>query len=177
MVCTYTVHLSRKLSKSIGAMVKARTVFERNTLLSMYNSLILPYLSYSIHVWGKAYNTHFNHLIKMQNKAVRCIAEVTPRTITEPLYSELDTMPLKSFHIYAIGLFVYQFRNEILPGLFANMFTYVDEVHPYNTNNSANSHLYTSFHPTRRGQSDLHRPSSVESFTIKNTSSLLHRLF
>ena len=70
--------ISRKISKGIGVMVKARKVFEQNTLLSLYNSLILPYLSYCIHVWGKAYNTHLNHLIKMQNRAVHLIAGVTP---------------------------------------------------------------------------------------------------
>ena len=36
-------YTSRKISKGIGVMVKAWKVFERNTLLSLYNSLILPY--------------------------------------------------------------------------------------------------------------------------------------
>ena len=136
-------------------MVKARKVFERNTLLSLYNSLILPYLNYCIHVRGKAYNTHLNHLIKMQNKAVRLIAGVTPHTNTDPLCSALNTMPLKSLYTYAIGLFMYRFSNEMLPELLANMFIHVDEVHSYNTRNSANSHLYTSFHQTQRGQNCL----------------------
>ena len=108
-------YISRKISKGIGVMVKARKVFERNTLLSLYNSLILPYLNYCIHVWGKAYNTHLNHLIKMQNKAVSLIACITPRTNTDPLYSALNIMPLKSLYMYAIGLFMYRFSNEMLP--------------------------------------------------------------
>ena len=64
-------YISRKFVKGTGVMVKARKVFERFTVLSLYNSLILLYLNYCIHVWGKAYNSHLNHLIKMQNKAVR----------------------------------------------------------------------------------------------------------
>ena len=58
----------------------------------------------------------------MQNKAVRLIAGVTPRTNTDPLYSALNIMPLKSLYTYAIGLFMYKFSNEMLPELFANMF-------------------------------------------------------
>ena len=138
-------------------MVKARKVFKQNTLLSLYNLLILPYLNYCIHVWGKAYNTHLNHLIKMQNKAVRLIGGVTPRTNTVTLYSALDIMSLKSLYTYAIGLFMYKFSNEMLPELFANMFTQVDEVHTYNTGNSANNQLYTSVNPTRRGQKRVKR--------------------
>ena len=42
----------------------------------------------------------------MQNKAVRLIAGVTPRTNTDPFYFELHIMPLKSLYMYAIGLFM-----------------------------------------------------------------------
>ena len=35
-------YISRQISKGIGVIVKARKVFEQNTLLSLYNSLILP---------------------------------------------------------------------------------------------------------------------------------------
>ena len=117
---------------------KPERSLNKNTFFSLYNSLILPYLNYCIHVWGKAYETHLNHLIKMQHKAVRLIVWVTPRTNTVTLYSELNIMPLKSLYI--------------IIQLFANMFSQVDEVHTYNTRNSANNRLYTSFHPTRRGQ-------------------------
>ena len=172
-------YTSRKISKGIGVMVKARKVFEQNTLLSLYNSLILPYLNYCIHVWGKAYDTHLNHLIKMQNKAVRLIAGVTPRTNTVTLYSELNIMPLKSLYMYAIGLFMYKFSNVMLPELFANMFTQVDEVHTYNTRNSANNHLCTSFHPTRRGQKCVkYTGPQVWNFILTWCKSLLlHRMF
>ena len=64
--CAHIQYISRKKSKGICVMVKARKVFEQNTLLSLYNSLMLPCLNYYIHVWGKAYNTHLNHLIKMK---------------------------------------------------------------------------------------------------------------
>ena len=142
-------------------MVKARKAFEQNTLLSLHNSPTLHYLNYCIHVWGKVYKTHLNHLIKMQNKADRLIAGVTPRSNTDPLYSALNIVRLKSLCMYAIGLFMYKFSNEMLLELFANI--HVDEVHTYNTRNSANIHLYTSFHPSRRGQK---RPSSMQFHTI-----------
>ena len=88
----------------------------------------------------------------MQTKAVHLIAAVTPCTNTDPLHSALNIMPLKSLYMYAIGLFMYKSSNEMFPELFANMFIHVDEVHSYNTRNSANSHLYASFHPTRHWQ-------------------------
>ena len=51
-------YISKKIAKGIGVIVKATKLFDKVTLLSLYNSLILPYLSYCIHIWGNAYQTH-----------------------------------------------------------------------------------------------------------------------
>ena len=56
-------YICGKMSKGIGIIIKARKVFNEATLLSLYNSLILPYLSYCIHVWGKTYDTHLKHVL------------------------------------------------------------------------------------------------------------------
>ena len=49
---THWLH-QQKIAKGIGVIIKARKLFDKVTLLSLYNSLILPYLSYCIHIWGK----------------------------------------------------------------------------------------------------------------------------
>ena len=85
-----------RFAKGIGVIIKARKVISPATLLSLYNSLIMPHLTYCIHVWGKAYDTHLSHLMSLQNKVVRIIAGVSPRTHAEPLYADLNIMPLKS---------------------------------------------------------------------------------
>ena len=69
-------YISGKITKGIGVIIKARKVFSAVTLLSLHNSLIMPYLSYCIHVWGKAYDTHLRHIMSLQNKVVRIIAGV-----------------------------------------------------------------------------------------------------
>ena len=43
-------YICGKMSKGISIIIKARKVFNEATLLSLYNSLILPYLSYCIHM-------------------------------------------------------------------------------------------------------------------------------
>ena len=56
-LCQY---ICGKMSKGIGIIIKTRKVFNETTLLSLYNSLILPCVSYCLHVLGKAYDTHLN---------------------------------------------------------------------------------------------------------------------
>ena len=76
----HIMYISKKISKGIGIILKARKVFNMETLLSLYHTFVYPYLSYCIHVWGKAYNTHLNDLIVLQNKAMLIISGVPSRT-------------------------------------------------------------------------------------------------
>ena len=45
-------HISNKISKGIGVITNVRKLFDQTTLMSLYNSLILPYIMYCAHVWG-----------------------------------------------------------------------------------------------------------------------------
>ena len=87
-------YISKKIAKGIGVIVKARKVFDKVTLLSLYNSLILPYLSYCIHIWGNAYQTHLQKLHVLQNKIIRIIAGVPRRTSSDPLYDEFNILKI-----------------------------------------------------------------------------------
>ena len=145
-------YISGKIAKGIGVIIKARKVFSPATLLSLYNSLIMPYLTYCIHVWGKAYDTHLSHLMLLQNKVVRIIAGVSPRTHAEPLYADLNIMPLKKLYLYTVGLFMYKFSNDMLPEIFDDMFTHVNTIHDRNTRQSIKKHLYIPLYVTTRSQ-------------------------
>ena len=62
----HIMHISKNIAKGIGIILKARKVFDNETLFSLYYTFIYPYLNYCIHVWGKAYDTHLHHLIVLQ---------------------------------------------------------------------------------------------------------------
>ena len=73
-------YISKKIAKGNGIILKSRKVFSNETLLSLYHTFAYPYLSYCIHVWGNAYNIHLNDLIALQNKVMRIINGVPPKT-------------------------------------------------------------------------------------------------
>ena len=53
---TWSSHLeyiSGKIAKGIGVTIKERMIFSVVTLLSLYKSLSMSYLSYCIYVWKK----------------------------------------------------------------------------------------------------------------------------
>ena len=148
-------YICGKISKGIGIIIKVRKVFNETTLLSLYNSLILPYVSYCIDVWGKAYDTHLKHVMVLQNKAVRVIAGVPPRTNADNLYLELDVLSVKKIFVYAISIFMYKYMNGMLPELFRDMFTPISDIHSYDTRQAKNKKLFVSFKSTSRGQQSV----------------------
>ena len=48
----HIAHISLKISRATGVIFRLRHIYPREILLTMYNTLILPHLSYCILVWG-----------------------------------------------------------------------------------------------------------------------------
>ena len=145
-------YIKNKIAKSLGIILKARKVFTRDTLLSLYNSLVYPYLCYCIHVWGSAYGVYLADLIILQKKIVRIICGVPPRTHSQPLFKELKILNISDIYIYNIGLFMYKYINQMSPPIF-DMFVLNSDIHSYGTRNSNMFHIPAC--PTNRSQKTL----------------------
>ena len=86
----HIMYISKKTAKGIGILLKSRKGFDNDTLLSLYHTFVCPYLHYCIHIRGKAYNTHLNDLVVLQNKAMCIISGVPPRTNMDRFYVEMS---------------------------------------------------------------------------------------
>ena len=162
-------YISKKISKCIGIILKSRKVFSNETLLSLYHTFVYPYLSYCIHVWGKAYKTHLNDLVVLQNKAMRIINGVPPRTNMDNFYIENNILTAKHIYNYNIGLFMYKYVNKMTPDVFDNFFSSISDIHQYETRNATMKLLYITFRGTTRGQKDFKYLSPrIWNFIIKN---------
>ena len=142
----------RKLLKVLVSSSKHGKFLIKTTLLSIYNSLILPYIGYCIHIWGNAYQTHLQKLHILQNNIVRIIAGVPRRTPSDKLYCELNILKLKKLYLYAVGLCIYTYENDVLPELFKDMFIKVTDVHEHGTRNATMDQLCIPIYGTVHGQ-------------------------
>ena len=57
-------------------MVKLKHHVSKAALISLYHSLIYPYLTYACTLWGNNYNAPLSQIVKLRNKAVRIINDV-----------------------------------------------------------------------------------------------------
>ena len=133
-------HICTKIAKNIGIILKARHVFEKHTWLSLYYSLIYPYLTYFIQVWGATYQSHLSKMMILQKKIVRIIHGVPPRTHTEPLILVLNVLKVSDLYRYNIALFMYKLNNSMLPDIFP-MFVHNYEIHNYETRQLKQFHI------------------------------------
>ena len=61
-------YICQKASKKIGIIAKLRHFVPRHVLLTLYRSLILPYISYGICAWGHSAETHLHKLLVLQRE-------------------------------------------------------------------------------------------------------------
>ena len=56
-------HITSKISKTVGIIARLRYYVPTSVLLTIYQSLIFPYLSYGIVAWGHAAQTYINQIL------------------------------------------------------------------------------------------------------------------
>ena len=125
-------YISKKIAKNIGIVIKARHIFEKNTLLTLYYSFIFPYLNYCIQLWGSTYKTHLKKIEILQKKVIRIIAGVNKRVHSKPIFNDLCVLTVSNVFEYNIGLIMYKYHHGWLPTVL-NMFEKNNDIHTHNT--------------------------------------------
>ncbi len=96
----------QKIVSALYALKNCRQYLNADAAKILYYSLIYPYLSNGIHLWGSTYKTYLEQLIVLQKKAVRIIANADFREHSLPLFRQLGILPLSKLQEYCLGKFV-----------------------------------------------------------------------
>ena len=79
-------------------------------MISLYYSLVYPYLDYANLAWGSTYASHLDPLFKLQKRAVRVINNVSYLSHTNGLFKSCSILKLKD--IYNLQLGVHMYKNR-----------------------------------------------------------------
>ena len=115
---TWKSHINElclKLSKTVGILSKVRYFVSRHILVMLYYSLIYPFLTYSVHVWGLTFPSFLTQLFIIQKRAIRIISFSEPKSHSEPLFKSLNLLKLNDVIESQILSFVYQWSHRLLP--------------------------------------------------------------
>ena len=98
--------LCLKLSKTVGIFSKLRYYVNVDILIMLYYSLIYPFLTYGIQVWGLTYPTYLKPVatLKLQKRVVRIMTFTDPRSHSEPLQNvgatDTSSLPVHNAHTF-----------------------------------------------------------------------------
>ena len=87
-------HITSKISKTVGIIARLRYYVPTNVLLTIYQSLIFPYLSYGIVTWGHAAQTYINQILVLQKRGPRVIYFTSYRLHSIPLFVSSNTISI-----------------------------------------------------------------------------------
>ena len=83
----HILFISSKISKYLEILLRLRHFVPTDTLLSIYQSLIQPYISYGIAVWSQAAQTNLETLLILKKRALHLIHFAACRSHAIPLFN------------------------------------------------------------------------------------------
>lgn len=90
--------IANKLARVTGILVRLRLLLPLKVKLLLYNSLFLSHINYCHLVWGNTTSSNINILFLLQKKAVRTILNAPFDAHTDPIFDQLNIIPLKAVY-------------------------------------------------------------------------------
>ena len=82
----YTLNINKKISKMLYSINKLSTLLKTKTLITIYNNICLPHLTYGNYIWGNTYNNNIKAIQLIHKKIIRIINNKKYQEHTENLF-------------------------------------------------------------------------------------------
>ena len=105
-------HVAIKISRTVGLICKLQHFLPRYILLTIYRSLVTPYLTYSLMAWGQAYKSYLEKLFKLQKRALRFIYFSERNQHTIPLFIDAGVLPLQFLYYELLANLMFEIRHR-----------------------------------------------------------------
>ena len=146
--CIHIKGICRKIAKVIGIMFKIKNKVDCVVLCMIYNSLILPFLSYCCEIWGNTYVSRLHELIILQKRVIRVIGKVPYLDHTSIIFKKFRLLKLRDIIDLNTCIMMYKANKGLLPKHVQNSFIKNNEVHKHNTRSKNN--FFTNQVSTKR---------------------------
>ena len=149
----HTNHIASKIARSIGILYRLSSYLPTNVLISLYNSLILPYLTYSIESWFSAPNYLTKQIETLQKKSIRTIFRLPYNDHTHEHFKNNNILKLTDLHKLNTCSLFYKYINNPNSNTqnIAALFNTNSDQHDYNTRHQ-NSYITPHYNKTRTQQ-------------------------
>ncbi len=132
----WDVHINsvtQKISRSSYAINKIKDILPKHHLKLIYNSIVYPYLSYGIVIWGAAYKTHLDKLRIQQKKIIRRINGAQYDAHSEPIFKELNFLKIEDIYKVNAARHILSLFQGSLPSSLSMNYINTQNIHRHNT--------------------------------------------
>ena len=139
---THISHINKIMSRNTGVISKLRHTLPQSVLLMLYNTLILPFLSYCNIVWANTYPTKLHRLNFLQKRVVRNITLSHYQSHSRPLFKQLNILNVYQLNEYLCAILIFKNEKSLLPEKLSDMFITNSTIHNHNTRNKKKYHRW-----------------------------------
>ena len=119
---------------------KLKHTISTDILTTIYNSLILPHITYAITSWGNMKNKEMDRLEKLQKKAIRFVNKSKYNSHTDPLFKQSKLLKLQDiYNIECIKIYL-RHKAQILSPYLSNQLATNAEIHTHHTRQDQDIH-------------------------------------
>jgi hypothetical protein len=134
-------------TKFLGILIDDKLTWHAHTtecLLTLYNTLVYPYLQYGAMIWADNNNSHRDSIFLLQKRLVRTCTNSNWLAHTDPLFVSLKTLKIYDIYRYQLAVFMFKFNNNLLPDgvIDSNYFVYNHNVHSHYTRGADNIRIH-----------------------------------
>ena len=119
-------HLTLVISRNIGIMNRSKLFLDKQSLLLLYNSLVLPYINYCCLVWGFTFPTYLHKIELLQKRAVRIIDNQHRLAHTDPIFLHLKLLKVNDIAKQQLIILMHRKLVSFIPPQLDYMFALID---------------------------------------------------
>ena len=134
-----TGYICKRITSGIFALRRIREFVDRDTLLSVYNSLVRPHFNYCSEVWGIFGETQSKRLQKLQNRSARIITGMSNDADSKIALDALGWEPLNVERKKAKAKLMFKLLNDMGPKSLSSLFSYKNENTHYELRDISNA--------------------------------------
>ena len=124
-------------------MKKIKGSVPKDSLVTLYKTLVEPYLRYGNIIWGQCGNTLTEKVQKLQNKAARIISGTSfEETNHDDLLRELNWMNVRHLISHDLAVSMFKLRNGLSPSQCTENLQTISEIHGYQTRSVTSNDYY-----------------------------------
>ena len=127
-------HISGKVSKTVGILHKLKLTIPDYILKHLYNSLILPYLTYGIEVWHAAPKVLTEKISILQKKSIRAIHNLDYNAHTNEFFKRDNILKLEDLYKLNLCSHLYSYTNSTENSFYSRINPHSDTHNHYTRN-------------------------------------------